>query len=50
MNFELLNVKLLSHPVNWGIVWVTLIIAGFGYSLLHDAIMGNAANNSIAPD
>jgi hypothetical protein len=33
MEFDIINLKLLSHPVNWGIVWVTLLIAAFGYTL-----------------
>lgn len=35
---EIVNVKLLSHPVNWVIVWVVLMFGGLAYSLLHKAI------------
>jgi hypothetical protein len=29
------NVKLLSHPVNWLIVWVVLLFGGIAYTMVH---------------
>jgi len=48
MEFNLINWKLISHPVNWGIVWVTLLLVCTGYALLHDYVMSNS--QSIIPD
>jgi hypothetical protein len=33
---KVVNVKLLSHPVNWLIVWTVFLFAGFAYTLLHE--------------
>jgi len=49
-DFSPINWKLISHPVNWGIVWVTLLLAGTAYALLHDYVMSNSASSSIIPD
>jgi hypothetical protein len=33
---EFINTRMLSHPVNWLIVWTVLLFAGFGWSLIHE--------------
>lgn len=32
---KVINLRLLTHPVNWLVVWTVLLVAGFGYSLIH---------------
>lgn len=49
MDFELLNLKLLGHPLNWVFVWIILALAGMAFHLVHDAIM-HPADASISPD
>jgi hypothetical protein len=49
MDFSLVNTRLLSHPVNWGIVWVTLLLASYAWALIHHKIMAPAPD-SVAPD
>jgi hypothetical protein len=34
---EFINTRMLSHPVNWLIVWTVLLFAGFGWSLIHES-------------
>jgi len=53
MDFELLNWKLLGHPVNWGIVWATLLLVMFAYSQIHNHVIAQAqqaADQSVIPD
>lgn len=45
---ELINWRLISHPVNWGIVWVVLLLAGASYAFVHDGIM--AHSQPVNPD
>jgi hypothetical protein len=33
---KVINLRLLSHPVNWLIVWTVLLFAGFAYALAHE--------------
>ena len=33
---QVINSKLLLHPVNWGIVWVYLLIVGSAWVFIHD--------------
>lgn len=40
---RIINVKLLTHPINWLIVWVVLLFAGFAWHVVHNAIQGNPA-------
>ena len=47
---DFINVRLLSHPVNWAFVWATLLLVAIAYKTAHDAWCQNNANNSIAPD
>ena len=52
-DFDIINTKLLSHPVNWGIVWATLLIVMFGYTVVHNRMIQQAqlaADQSIIPD
>ena len=37
---DLVNWRLLSHPLNWGFVWVVLALAVMAYTLLHNAVTG----------
>ena len=47
---NLVNLKFLSHPINWLVVWVVLALAMIAYGVLHDGIIANSADASIAPD
>jgi hypothetical protein len=38
---QLINWKVLSHPVNFGIVWVVLLLAATAYTFVHDGIRDN---------
>jgi hypothetical protein len=45
------NLRLLSHPINWLFVWAVLALGLIAYKVVHDAIMSaSAAATSIAPD
>lgn len=33
---NIINLRLLSHPLNWIIVWTVLAFAGFAYTLIHE--------------
>ena len=35
---RVINLRLLSHPVNWLVVWSVLLFAGFAYVHIHDAL------------
>lgn len=35
---RVINLRMLSHPVNWFVVWVVLGFAAFAWSLLHDRL------------
>lgn len=37
--FQVVNVRLLSHPFNWVIVWITLALAAIAYGVIHDAVV-----------
>jgi len=45
---EFINLKLMSHPINWLIVWVTVLIATTTYTYIHDGISN--AGQTIIPD
>lgn len=38
---RVVNLALLAHPVNWAIVWTTLIAGGFAWKLVHDHLTSN---------
>ncbi len=46
---QLINAKLLLHPVNWGIVWVVLLIVATAYTFVHDGVKDSSAVDFI-PD
>jgi hypothetical protein len=33
---DFINLKMLGHPVNWLIVWIALLFAGFAWALVHE--------------
>jgi hypothetical protein len=37
---KVINLKLLSHPLNWLIVWTVLLFAGFAWALIHEQLTG----------
>lgn len=45
---EFINLKLMAHPLNWAIVWATLLIAATAYTYMHDGVMD--ATNNVIPD
>lgn len=47
---ELLNLRLMSHPVNWLFVGAVLALFTIAYHQAHLAISSNAAAGSIQPD
>lgn len=48
---EIINWRLLSHPVNWGIVWVFLLLAATAYAFIHDGVRDSVnANGNIIPN
>jgi hypothetical protein len=36
----LVNVRLLSHPINWLIVWTVLLFAGFAFAMINEQLTG----------
>lgn len=47
---EVINTRLLAHPVNWAFVWVMLLLAAIAYKVIHDAVVKPNGGESIAPD
>lgn len=47
MALEVVNTRLLSHPVNWVILWITLALAAMAYHAVHRSMV---PQESIAPD
>lgn len=47
---ELVNWRLLAHPINWGIVWIILLLVMMAYTFVHDGVKQNAADRSIIPE
>ncbi len=39
---NIVNLKLLGHPANWGIVWVVLLFGMVGFGLSHRAVSAPA--------
>lgn len=37
---ELINLKMLSHPMNWFLVWIVILIASFAYKEIHRGLGG----------
>lgn len=35
---DVVNLRLLSHPVNWVVVWIVLALALIGYGAIHDGL------------
>ena len=50
MDFEIVNLRLLAHPLNWAIVWVTLLLALLAYTHLVEGVSQRQANLAITPD
>jgi hypothetical protein len=50
VDFQLINLRLMSHPLNWLFVWVVLAIVTMAYTHIHDHIVATSADASIAPD
>ena len=44
---SVVNLRLLSHPINWVFVWVTLALACMAWTAVHNAWQ---AQTSISPD
>lgn len=47
---DLINVRLLAHPINWAFVLATLLLASIAYKVVHDAVTNSGDGESIAPD
>lgn len=47
---DLVNVRLLAHPVNWAFVFATLLLAAIAYKVVHDAIVNKGDGESVAPN
>lgn len=45
---RVINLKLLSHPMNWLIVWLVIAFAGFAWAIIHEHVTG--ANIASAAD
>lgn len=37
---KIINTRLLSHPVNWLVVWTVLLFAGMAWALVHEHLTG----------
>ena len=33
---KVINLRILSHPANWFIVWIVLLFAGFAWAMAHE--------------
>lgn len=43
---NVVNVPLLSHPANWGIVWTVLLFGLVGWGLIHKGLAGASASST----
>jgi hypothetical protein len=46
---EIINLKMMMHPMNWLIVWIVLLIASFAFKEIHNGVT-NAGAGSQIPD
>jgi hypothetical protein len=35
---KIVNVRMLSQPLNWVIVWLVLLFAGFAWTIVHERL------------
>lgn len=47
---DIINTRLLSHPINWLFVWIVAALAAMAYGIVHDRVTQDAADRSIIPD
>lgn len=41
-----INLRMLAHPVNWAIVWTTLLFAAFAYHFVQERITARPASTA----
>lgn len=44
---DVINTKLLLHPMNWLIVWIVMIFAGFAWVLIHEHVTATSPAASL---
>lgn len=42
---QLVNLRLMSHPINWVFVWIVLALASMAWKQIHDHYQGLATMN-----
>lgn len=48
--FELVNLRLMAHPLNWLFVWAVLALAILAFHFIATAVKPSENSNSISPD
>jgi hypothetical protein len=43
---DLINLRMLGHPVNWAIVWTTLLFAAFAYHFVQERVTARPASTA----
>lgn len=41
---RIINLPLLAHPLNWGIVISVLLLTGYAFTVIVEAVHGNGCN------
>lgn len=47
---EFINLKMMSHPMNWFLVWIAIMIASFAWREIHKGVTSNDSGVSPIPD
>jgi len=45
-----INLKLLSHPLNWGVVWIVLLLTAFALTVICHSTGSDCACNDTQTD
>jgi hypothetical protein len=46
---ELLNLRLMSHPINWLLVWVILALVSLAYTLIWNGVQDQGQGSVAEP-
>jgi hypothetical protein len=47
---NVINLKMMSHPINWLLIWVALLVAGFAWKEVHQGLSDRSCGCNDIPD
>lgn len=45
---DILNLRLMSHPVNWLLVWIVVALALIAFGAIHDGLTQGGSSNTVS--